>query len=212
MDRVQADYFIFPIQHSKEAKILEHFEREFLPVEQPISGLRAPSRRLKASVLGSLRKSFLLMLLISSGANLHAACTGEGFMGVTSRDPVMSVVDLTFSPVYSSSTTSGTSGCQNWDFALLLLKEREKFVRIRHQGLLEQSSAGQGTLLEAWSKLMSCPNEVQPRFNRVLRSHFPEAVEVLNSPEREKDYPRRVQGWILQDPVLRAACNQDELS
>ena len=99
------------------------------------------------------------MLCLSAG-NLHAACAGEGFMGASSGDPVMSMVDITFSPLYSSSTTSGTSGCQNWDFALHLQKEREKFVRIRHQQLLEQSSAGDGPLLEAWSMLMACPRKI----------------------------------------------------
>ena len=122
------------------------------------------------------------------------------------------MVDITFSPLYSSSTTSGTSGCQNWDFALHLQKEREKFVRIRHQQLLEQSSTGDGPLLEAWSMLMACPREVQPRFNDLMRNHFPESEEVLNSPERMSTYPNRVLGWIRQDPVLSHACQNDDLS
>ena len=151
------------------------------------------------------------MICLSAG-NLHAACAGEGFMGASSGDPVMSMVDITFSPLYSSSTTSGTSGCQNWDFALHLQKEREKFVRIRHQQLLEQSSAGDGPLLEAWSMLMACPREVQPRFNDLMRNHFPESEEVLNSPERMSTYPNRVLGWIRQDPVLSHACQNDDLS
>ena len=149
------------------------------------------------------------MLLVPS---LHAACTGEGFMGVTSKDPVMSIVDLTFSPLYSSSSTSGTSGCQNWDFAFFLQKEREKFVRIQHQGLLEQSSSGQGTLLGAWSKLMACPVEVQAQFNLMMRNHFSESVLVLNSPQRAKTYPEKVRGWIRQDPILRIACNENGVS
>ena len=174
--------------------------------------LRFPNRKLNALGLGMLRICLSFMILILSIANLHAACSGEGFMGVTSGDPVMSMVDITFSPIFSSSTTSGTSGCQDWDFALILQKEREKFVRIQHQGLLEQSSAGQGPLLEAWSKLMSCPNEVQPRFNLVLRSHFSETVEIMNTPDRETDYLYRVRDWIRQDPVLNGACHDDQLS
>jgi len=174
--------------------------------------MRFPNRRFNALGLGMLRICLSFIMLILSIVNLNAACSGEGFIGVTSGDPVMSMVDITFSPIYSSSTTSGTSGCQDWDFALILQKEREKFVRIQHQGLLEQSSAGQGPLLEAWSKLMSCPNEVQPRFNLVLRSHFSETVEIMNTPDRERDYLYRVQDWIRQDPVLNGACHDDELS
>ena len=133
-------------------------------------------------------------------------------MGVTSKDPVMSIVDLTFSPLYSSSTTSGTSGCQNWDFAFFLQKEREKFVRIQYQGLLEESSSGQGALLGAWSKLMACPFEVQTQFNLMMRDHFSESVLVLNSPQRAKAYPEKVKSWILQNPVLRIACNENGVS
>ena len=181
--------------------------------EKPsLTRLKLSSRSSDFQSSGLLSIFLVSLMLCLSVGNLHAACAGEGFMGASSGDPVMSMVDITFSPLYSSSTTSGTSGCQNWDFALHLQKEREKFVRIRHQQLLEQSSAGDGPLLGAWSMLMACPREVQPRFNDLMRNHFPESEEVLNSPERMSTYPNRVLGWIRQDPVLSHACQNDDLS
>ena len=57
-----------------------------------------------------------VFLLIFIKAEPQAACRGEGFMGISSRDPIMSWVDLTYSPIYSSASTSGTLGCKNWDY------------------------------------------------------------------------------------------------
>ena len=57
-----------------------------------------------------------LFLCFFVTTELKAACRGEGYMGISSRDPIMSWVDLTYSPIYSSASTSGTSGCKNWDF------------------------------------------------------------------------------------------------
>ena len=186
--------------------------RNFFSEKPSLARLRLSYRSSNFQSSGLLSIFLASLILCLSAGNLHAACAGEGFMGASSGDPVMSMVDITFSPLYSSSTTSGTSGCQNWDFALLLQKEREKFVRIRHQQLLEQSSAGDGPLLEAWSMLMASPREVQPRFNDLIRNHFPETEEVLNSPERISTYPNRVLSWIRQDPVLSHACQNDDLS
>ena len=61
---------------------------------------------------------FNIIFFIFLGFNfqLKGACRGEGFLGISSKDPIMSWVDLTFSPVYTSASTSGTSGCKNWDF------------------------------------------------------------------------------------------------
>ena len=65
-----------------------------------------------------VKKFFIVsvFILFFIKAETQAACRGEGFMGISSRDPIMSWVDLTYSPIYSSASTSGTLGCKNWDF------------------------------------------------------------------------------------------------
>ena len=74
----------------------------------------------------------LLVFLPTFMIPLQAGCTSKGFLGATPEDPVMSVVDISLSPVYSFATTSGTSGCKNWDFGQLLKNERINFVRTQH--------------------------------------------------------------------------------
>ncbi len=72
-------------------------------------------------------------------AESFAGCEGT-MMGATSGDPLLSSVDLTFSPIYSSATTSGTSNCPNWDIAL-----QERFARwqflVANQSILEEEIA-----------------------------------------------------------------------
>ena len=113
---------------------------------------------------------------------------------------------MTFSPVYSSATTSGTSGCQNCDFATFLKEERLNFVRIHHEILLEQSSKGKGPQLEVLASLMSCEPEVQTQFNRMLRSHYTVLAELFMKPEGYLVYSSQVARWIQDDHILQTAC------
>ena len=81
-------------------------------------------------------------------------------MGATSEDPLLSSVDLTFSPIYSSATTSGTSNCPNWDIAL-----QERFARwqflVANQSILEEEIAtGHGPHSEALGALYYCSEVV----------------------------------------------------
>ena len=75
---------------------------------------RIASRIFKEIVKNVLAVSVFMFFFIK--AESQAACRGEGFMGISSRDPIMSWVDLTYSPVYSSASTSGTLVCKNCDF------------------------------------------------------------------------------------------------
>ena len=126
--------------------------------------------------IGAVRLLLILFVFLfgclTCTNSLLAGCTDAGFFGATSEDPVMSSVDITFSPVYSSATTSGTSGCKNWDFGRLLKEERINFVRVQQSRLLFQSAKGYGPELEALSRLMSCEPEVQLVFNRILHRIF----------------------------------------
>ena len=61
-------------------------------------------------------------------------------MGISSRDPIMSCVDLTYSPIYSSASTSGTSGCKNWDFGYERYTEfaLRQFLKKSHDQFLDE--------------------------------------------------------------------------
>ena len=73
--------------------------------------------------------AFAFILLFCVNTQLHAACRGEGFMGVSTNDPIQSFVDITFSPVYSSASTSGTLGCKDWNFSQFLEQSRMQFLQ-----------------------------------------------------------------------------------
>ena len=84
-----------------------------------ISHITCLMPRIASRIFKELVKNFLVVsvfMIFFIKAEPQAACRGEGFMGISSRDPIMSWVDLTYSPVYSSASTSGTLGCKNWDF------------------------------------------------------------------------------------------------
>ena len=144
--------------------------------------------------------------------SLLAGCTDDRFFGATSEDPVMSSVDITFSPVYSSATTSGTSGCKNWNIGRLLKEERMHFVRVHQLRLLFQSAKGYGPELEVLSRLMSCEPEVQPVFNRMLHRRFRKTEELLGRKNGFRDYPDRVASWIKRHRILQKACPFADLS
>ena len=110
--------------------------------------------------------SGLIFLFLGASFQLKGACRGEGFMGISSKDPIMSWVDLTFSPVYTSASTSGTSGCKNWDFPYEQYMEYviREFIDNSQKQLLAETVKGYGTHLEALS-MMTCPKSSFKNFN-----------------------------------------------
>lgn len=103
-------------------------------------------------------KRLFLGVLIGFGATASAwaGCSGSGMMGATPENPIMSTVDITFSPTYSVSSTSGTSGCKNWDFAQWLREERTRYLAQNQTELLENIAQGQGPHLQALAQLAGC--------------------------------------------------------
>ena len=100
------------------------------------------SRIFKEIVKNFLAVSVFMLFFIK--AEPQAACRGEGFMGISSRDPIMSWVDLTFSPIYSSASTFGTSGCKNWDFGYerYTADVLRQFLKKSHEQLLSETVQG----------------------------------------------------------------------
>ena len=99
--------------------------------------------------------SILIFLFLGTNFQLKAACRGEGFMGISSKDPIMSWVDLTFSPGYTSASTSGTSGCKNWDFPYQKYMEYviRKFIKKSHKQILVETVQGHGKHVNALSRI-----------------------------------------------------------
>ena len=141
-------------------------------------------------------------------AESQAACRGEGFMGISSRDPIMSWVDLTYSPVYSSASTSGTLGCKNWDFGYERYTEYvlKQFIKKSHEQLLSETVQGQGPHIEALSRLMACPHSSRDSFSDMLKEYRQLTVEIFATSRQSNEFLTELRLWIQKNPELRETC------
>ena len=156
-------------------------------------------------------KKFLVIsvfMLIFIKAEPQAACRGEGFMGISSRDPIMSWVDLTYSPVYSSASTSGTSGCKNWDFGYERYAENvlRQFLKKTHEQLLFETVQGQGPHIDALSRLMSCPHSSIDTFSDMLKEYRQQTVEIFATSSQSNEFLNELKLWIQNNSELRETC------
>ena len=142
-------------------------------------------------------------------AELQAACRGEGYMGISSRDPIMSWVDLTYSPIYSSASTSGTSGCKNWDFGYERYTEfaLRQFLKKSHEQFLSETVKGQGPHIDALSRLMSCPYSSKEVFSDMLKEHRQQTVEIFSTSKQSSNVLVELSLWMQKNPELRETCS-----
>ena len=146
------------------------------------------------------------ILLLGESTQLHAACRGEGFMGISSNDPIMSWVDLTFSPTYTSASTSGTLGCKNWNFSQYIEHVRRKFLKQTHSQLLAETVQGHGSHLEALTTLMTCPPSSVETFSGMLWAHRQQTVEIFETSKQSQEFLTELRKWIKANPELRNTC------
>ena len=146
------------------------------------------------------------ILLLGESTQLHASCRGEGFLGVSSNDPIMSWVDLTYSPTYSSASTSGTLGCKNWNFSQYIEHVRRKFLKQTHSQLLAETVQGHGPHLEALTKLMTCPHSSVETFSGMLWAHRQQTVEIFETSKQFQEFFTELRKWIKANPELRNTC------
>ena len=149
-----------------------------------------------------------VFMLFFIKAEPQAACRGEGFMGISSRDPIMSWVDLTYSPIYSSASTSGTSGCKNWDFGYESYAENvlRQFLKKSHEQLLFETVQGQGPHIEALSRLMACPHSSKDAFSDMLKEYRQQTVEIFATSRQSTEFLNELRLWMQKNPELRETC------
>ena len=152
---------------------------------------------------------FNIIFFIFLGFNfqLKGACRGEGFLGISSKDPIMSWVDLTFSPVYTSASTSGTSGCKNWDFPYEKYMEYviRKFIKNSEKQILIETVQGYGSHIDALS-LMTCPQSSFKSFKIMLREHSRQTINIFINSGKESDFLNNLKKWIKDSPQLKDSC------
>jgi len=156
-------------------------------------------------------KKFLaasMVMLFFIKAETQAACRGEGYMGISSRDPIMSWVDLTYSPIYSGASTSGTSGCKNWDFGYERYTEYvlNQFLKKSHEQFLSETVQGQGPHIETLSRLMACPDSSKDAFFDMLNEYRQQTVELFSTSKQSSKFLIELRLWMQKNPELRETC------
>ncbi len=150
----------------------------------------------------------LLFMIFFFKDELQAGCRGEGFMGISSRDPIMSWVDMTYSPIYSSASTSGTSGCKNWDFGYERYTEYvlRQFLKKSHEQLLSDTVQGQGPYIDALSRLMACPLSSRGTFSDMLKEYRQQTVKIFSNSDQSSEFLYELRLWMQKNPELRSKC------
>lgn len=127
-------------------------------------------------------------------------------MGATNEDPLLSSVDITFSPIYSSATTSGTSNCPNWDIALWEKRARFEFLVANREFLQEEISQGAGPHTSALAALYRCSSLGQVQFSAFLRLHQQRINYHLRPEAQPEALVPELSEWIQLHPSLRHEC------
>ena len=128
-------------------------------------------------------------------------------MGASTNDPILSLVDITFSPVYSSASTSGTLGCKNWNISQFLEQSRMQFLQQSHTELLVETVQGQGPHLEALAKLMSCTQSSAAAFSIMLWKHRQQTVQIFETAKQTPEFLVELRKWIAANQELRNNCS-----
>ena len=133
-------------------------------------------------------------------------CHKGGSMGVASEDPLNSTVDYTSASTFVSASTSGTSGCENWDF---VQSNRAQYLEHSWKTISEDGAKGQGEHLEALSKMYGCQGEYEQTFQSMLYGNYPhlfEDMKEIDSYERAHllDYEinRLIQSYRLENQCV----------
>ena len=126
-----------------------------------------------------------------------------GSMGMASEDLLNSILDYTSAPTMVSASTSGTSGCENWNF---VQNNRVQLLELSWKTISEDVAKGQGEYLEILSKMCGCQGEYEQTFKSMLYGNYPhfseDMKEIDNSYERAHllDYEinRLIQSYRLE--------------
>ena len=118
-------------------------------------------------------RTLLIILLINAFLFLTQtalACHKGGAMGMASEDPLNSTIDYSSGSTFVFASTSGTLGCENWDF---VKNNRVKYLDMAWNKLSEEVAQGKGEHITALSGMFGCNGEYQQTFESLLYGNHP---------------------------------------
>ena len=118
-------------------------------------------------------RTFLIIVLINFCLFLTQtafACHKGGAMGMASEDPLNSTIDYSSGSTFVFASTSGTLGCENWDF---VRNNRVQYLDLAWNKLSEEVAQGKGEHIIALSGMYGCNGEYQQTFESLLYGNYP---------------------------------------
>ena len=113
---------------------------------------------------------FGLLPVITFQASTVFACHKGGAMGFASEDPLASTIDYSSGSTFIFASTSGTLGCENWDF---VKNNRVQYLDVAWNKLSEEVAQGKGEHIVALSQMYGCQGEYKHTFESLLYGNYP---------------------------------------
>lgn len=142
------------------------------------------------------------------------ACHKGGPMGFANNDLGNFIVDLTSSPSYALGSTSGTSGCKDWDIAHHLTQAKTNYLIAEWDYFTEEAARGQGEHVQALAQLMGCSRREQEPFASLLKTNyiplFDQALE--KTKENSQKFLTNLEMLMAQENFSGICRDSDQLS
>ena len=145
------------------------------------------------------------LIFFMGGSPLLWACHQGGPMGFARHSPGGFSLDVSSSTIFPTASTSGTSGCKNWDFSL---EQTNRYVAVEWESLSEEAAQGQGPHLVALSGLMECPTSQAPAFEKLIQQNYLTLFQPGNPSPRSPALPAflpRLQALLVHSSLTCAS-------
>ena len=113
---------------------------------------------------------FGLLPVITFQASTVFACHKGGALGFASEDPLASTIDYSSGSTFVFASTSGSLGCENWDF---VKNNRVEYLDRVWNTLSEEVAQGKGEHIVALSQMYGCQGEYKQTFESLLYGNYP---------------------------------------
>ena len=113
---------------------------------------------------------FGLLPVFTFQASTVFACHKGGAMGFASENPLHMTLDYISVPTMISASTSGSLGCENWDF---VKNNRVEYLDRVWNTLSEEVAQGKGEHIVALSQMYGCQGEYKHTFESLLYGNYP---------------------------------------
>ncbi len=159
-------------------------------------------------------KPILIIVILSASfipLESDAGCgRDDHFLGAPAGKKMMSSFDVTFFPTFAFSSTSGTSGCRNWDL-VQMETEQAQWLLGQWSQMLEDVARGQQNHTSAFSSLLGCPSQAQDiKLSLLNNYHTWSLVHAPNDLNEARELLQQLSLSLSQNSKIQKICFSDE--